>query len=395
MFFALLYFIYPSAADFLMTWVYNNVFLMVINSAAIYNSIMPFLIGLENSAEYYFFQELVLVTKSFYQLIDIVIYVICYVLFFFGFLLSIAYVVLLERKLIATIQRRKGPNKVGFFGLLQPLADGMKLLLKEYIFPKKANKYIFIFVSLLTFVVSFILLSLLEFSFWSTFVYSRYNILIILGILSLNTLFIPLAGWASHSRYGFLGGIRDIAQIISYELSLTTLLLIIFFVTKDISIYSIVEFQIDIWNVFFLFPLYLLFIIVFLAKLNRVPFDLPEGEAELVAGFNVEYSSFIFALFFLGEYGNIFFISTLSSILFFGGWLPFKHEDYYFYGMIFFIIKIVLHVYFIIWVRATLPRYRYDQLIKLGWKYLLPIIFFFLIVYFTLDLVISFPQEII
>lgn len=335
---------------------------------------------------YYKYEITLLVFKELF--LSYSISIICYLLFFIGFILSIAYVVLLERKLIASVQRRKGPNKVGVFGLLQPLADGVKLLLKEYIFPKKSNRYIFIITSLLTFVVSFMLLSIIQFSFFSAFIYSQYSIFIILGVLSLNTLFIPLAGWASHSRYGFLGGIRDIAQIISYELSLTTIIMILFFVTKNVSIYHIVEFQMDVWNVVYLLPLYLIFIIVFLAKLNRVPFDLPEGEAEIVAGFNVEYSSFIFALFFLGEYGNIFFISILSSILFFGGWLPFCDEAYYLYGMLFFVAKIVAHVFFIIWVRASLPRYRYDQLIKLGWKYLLPLVFFLLIFYYVNELVL-------
>lgn len=316
---------------------------------------------------------------------DIFIYIISFLIFFLGYLLGVAFNILLERKVLGSIQRRKGPNKVGIFGLLQPLADGIKLLCKEYIFPKKSNRYIFIFVSLFTFITSFLLLSLVPYSFWSSFVYSNYLLLLILGILSLNTLFIPLAGWSSHSRYGFLGGVRDISQIISYELSLTTLILIIFFTTKNISFYHIIESQILCWNIFYLFPLYLTFIIIFLAKLNRVPFDLPEGEAEIVAGFNVEYSSFIFALFFLGEYGNIFFISVLSSILFFGGWLPFYDESMYWLGILSFVIKICLHVYFIIWVRGTLPRYRYDQLIKLGWKYLLPLTCTLLIFYFVLE----------
>lgn len=313
-------------------------------------------------------------------------FIISFLVFFFSYLLAIAYTVLLERKLMGSIQRRKGPNKVGFFGTLQPLADGIKLLCKEYIFPKKANKYIFISVSLLTFVVSFMLLSTLASSFWSTFIYSNYTIFIILGILSFNTLFIPLAGWSSHSRYGFLGGIRDIAQIIAYELTLTTLLLLIFFTTKNISIYHIVETQIYTWNIIYLLPIYLIFVVVFLAKLNRVPFDLPEGEAEIVAGFNVEYSSFIFALFFLGEYGNIFFISVLTSILFFGGWLPYLEKIDYFYSILALSIKITFHIYLIIWIRGTLPRYRYDQLIKLGWKYLLPLSCFFLVFYWSLDI---------
>ena len=318
-----------------------------------------------------------------YVLDDIILSIVPLIVFFLGLLLSVAYVVLLERKLLGSIQRRRGPNKVGFFGLLQPLADGIKLLCKEYIFPKKANKYLFIIVSLLTFVVSFMLLFMLQFSFWSSFVYSRYSILIILGVLSMNTLFIPLAGWTSHSRYGFLGGIRDVAQIISYELSLTCVILSLFFITKNVSIYHIVEAQMELWYCVYLLPFYLLFIIIFLAKLNRVPFDLPEGEAEIVAGFNIEYSSFIFALFFLGEYGNIFFISFLSSIFFLGGWLPYYNIEDLNYGLISLNLKVVAHVFFIIWIRGTLPRYRYDQLIKLGWKFLLPFVFGLFIVYYA------------
>lgn len=320
--------------------------------------------------------------NNIYKILQISTVVCCTIIFFAGFLLSIAYIVLVERKLLGAIQRRKGPNKVGFFGLLQPLADGFKLLIKEYILPKKAETNLFFGTSYLTFVVSFLLLSSLPLSNWFSFVPTRYAIFLMLGILSVNTLLIPLAGWSSHSRYGFLGGVRDLAQIISYELSLTTLLTVLFFMSGDYGFYGIILSQIDGYNVIYGLPVYLVFIVVCLAKLNRVPFDLPEGEAEIVAGFNVEYSSFIFALFFLGEYGNIFFISFLCAILFFGAWIPFPAEENWISGIASLIVKVVFHFYLIIWIRGTLPRYRYDQLIKLGWKFLLPVCFTLLIFFY-------------
>lgn len=286
-------------------------------------------------------------------------------------IMSIAFFTLAERKLMAHLQRRKGPDVVGFWGFLQPLADGFKLLFKEIIRPFKILNFLFFFSPIWIFFLSLINWVIVPFN--PTFLYfSNVNLSIFFNFVfaSLNVYGLILSGWSSNSRYSFLGGIRATAQLIAYELIFGMLNIIIIFFSHSLNYVDIVLTQQTCWNVFPLFPLFLFFLIIMLAETNRTPFDLAEAEAELVAGYNLEYSGIIFALFFLGEYANMLFLSVLGVIYFFGGWLFFGQIN-----LFIFIVKILSFCFFFIWIRATLPRYRYDQLMELGWIQLLPLIF--------------------
>lgn len=280
-------------------------------------------------------------------------------------LIAIAYLTLIERKVISAIQRRKGPNIVGFFGLLQPFADALKLMIKETILPSIANRFIFLIAPIITLTLS--LMSWVIIPLTEGILISDINlgILYIFAVSSLGVYGIIISGWSSNSRYAFLGALRSSAQMISYEVSIGLIIISILLCVGSINLTKIVFFQKYIWFLFALFPILILFFISALAETNRPPFDLPEAEAELVAGYFVEYSSMSFALFFIGEYGALLLMSTLIVILFFGGWLPL---NYILLG-----IKICLIIFIFVWVRAAFPRYRYDQLMRLGWKVFLPL----------------------
>jgi NADH-quinone oxidoreductase subunit H len=264
------------------------------------------------------------------------------------------------------VQRRKGPNTVGFWGLLQPIGDGLKLFIKEIIIPKRANVILFFSSSCLFLILHLIQWGVLPFD-WVIFI-SNIDIAILysLAISSLSIYGLIGAGWSSNSKYSFLGSLRATAQMLSYELSLSLIILTIIFISKSFNYTKIIISQQNIILFFPLLPLFISFLIIMLAETNRTPFDLAEAEAELVGGYNTEYSGIIFALFFLGEYGNMLFLSFLTVILFFGGWLT---------GSEIFIFKVLVVLSFFIMIRATLPRYRYDQLMTIGWKILLPFIF--------------------
>jgi NADH-quinone oxidoreductase subunit H len=286
-------------------------------------------------------------------------------------LLSVAYFTLAERKILSSIQRRKGPNVVGTFGLLQPLADGLKLFVKETILPSNCDVVLFIFAPILTFFLS--LLSWVVIPFGKGMSYAELNIgiLYLLAISSLGVYGIIIAGWSSNSKYAFLGALRSSAQMVSYELTIGFSILSVIICTKSLNLIEIVLCQEKIWYCIPLFPIFIIFFISSLAETNRHPFDLPEAEAELVSGYNVEYSAMGFALFFLGEYANMLLMSSLNTILFLGGWLaPFYLN--FIPDPIWFGIKISFFVILFILARAILPRYRYDQLMRLGWKVFLP-----------------------
>ena len=293
-------------------------------------------------------------------------------------LLSIAITTLLERKVMSSMQRRRGPNVVGLFGLLQPIADGLKLFLKEIIIPSHSNTFIFLFAPVFTFFCSIILWLVIPFGDSVVLIDIPYSSLYLLAFSSLGVYGIIFSGWSSNSKYSFLGGLRSAAQMISYEVTISFVYVTLIMMCSSFSLVDFVLSQQNVWFIFPLFPLYIIFFISALAETNRAPFDSPEAEAELVAGYNVEYSSIAFALFFLGEYSNIILMSTLLSIFFLGGWLvPFNLS---FLGIFstflsFFVLglKVSFHVFVFIWVRASFPRYRYDQLMKLGWKSLIPI----------------------
>ena len=305
-------------------------------------------------------------------------------------LISVAYFTIAERKLMGSIQRRRGPNVIGFLGLLQPLADGLKLFVKETILPSNSNILIFIIAPLITFILSLIGWAVIPIS--ENILISDLNlgVLYLLAVSSLSVYGIVMAGWSSNSKYPFLGSLRSAAQMISYEVSIGFIIVNICICTGSFNLSTIVLAQKNIWFIVPLFPMFILFYISMLAETNRHPFDLPEAEAELVSGYNVEYSAMTFALFFLGEYANMLLMSTFSSILFLGGWLPIINifPLTILPGSFWLSIKILLGVTFFILTRAALPRYRYDQLMHIGWKSFLPLSLGYLI--FTVSILISF-----
>lgn len=298
-------------------------------------------------------------------------------------IIGVAYLTFFERKVIGYMQLRVGPNMVGPFGLLQPFADGIKLLHKEIIIPLAANKFLFILAPILTFSLSLMAWAVIPMG--PDFVIANLNVgvLYIFALSSLGVYGIIIAGWASQSKYAFLGAIRSAAQMISYELAIGTILASILLCAGSLNLSEIIMSQKNTWYILPLFPLWVIFFISCLAETNRSPFDLPEAEAELVAGYNVEYSSMTFALFFLGEYANMILMSALNAILFFGGWLPPLDIPLFniIPGFIWMILKISFFLFIFLWVRASLPRYRYDQLMRLGWKVFLP----FTLIFFVLQ----------
>jgi NADH-quinone oxidoreductase subunit H len=289
-------------------------------------------------------------------------------------MILMAYLTYAERKVIAAMQLRKGPNVVGPFGLLQPFADGLKLFMKETIIPSESSSVVFVLAPMLTFILALLGWAVMPIS--SEFVIADINvgILYLLAISSLGVYGVIMAGWASNSKYAFLGAIRSAAQMVSYEVSIGFVIVCVLLMVGSLNLTDVIEAQRDGWFVFSgLFPMFILFFISILAETNRHPFDLPEAEAELVAGYNVEYSSMTFALFFLGEYMNMILMSAMAATLFLGGYLP-PHESLAFIpGPIWFALKVAFILFGFIWMRASLPRYRYDQLMRLGWKVFLPL----------------------
>ena len=303
-------------------------------------------------------------------------------------LISVAYFTLAERKIMGAIQRRRGPNVIGLFGLLQPLADGFKLLVKETILPSNANKFIFIISPIITFVISLMGWAIIPYDKTAFLSEINIGILYIFAVSSLGVYGIIMSGWSSNSKYAFLGALRSAAQMVSYEVSIGFIIATIVVCSGSFNIQVIIESQKNVWFIIPFFPLFLMFFISALAETNRHPFDLPEAEAELVSGYNVEYSAMGFALFSLGEYANMLLMSSLNVILFFGGWLPLFSFLDFIPGSFWFGLKICVFVILYIWMRAALPRYRYDQLMGLGWKIFLPISLTYLMI--TFFILISF-----
>ncbi|PHK96350.1 NADH-quinone oxidoreductase subunit NuoH [Pseudoroseomonas rhizosphaerae] len=289
-------------------------------------------------------------------------------------LIAVAYLTYAERKVMAAMQMRKGPNMVGPFGLLQPFADALKMLLKETIIPSGANRALFILGPMLTLILALIAWAVIPVNDGWAIADINVGVLYLLAISSLGVYGIVIAGWASNSKYAFLGALRSAAQMVSYEVSMGLVIVTVLLCVGSLNLSEIVRAQSTVWFAIPLFPMFVIFFVSTLAETNRPPFDLAEGESELVAGFMVEYSSMTYALFFLGEYANMILMSAMTTILFLGGWLPPMDIAPFNWvpGPIWFILKICLCLFTFIWVRATFPRYRYDQLMRLGWKVFLP-----------------------
>ena len=290
-------------------------------------------------------------------------------------LIAVAYLTLAERKVMAAMQMRKGPNIVGPFGLMQPFADALKMLTKETIIPTGANRILFLVAPLLTMTLAMIAWAVIPVNEGWAVADINVGVLYLFAISSLGVYGIVIAGWASNSKYAFLGALRSAAQMVSYEVSMGFVMVTVLLCAGSLNLTDIVLAQERVWFFIPLFPMFIVFFISILAETNRAPFDLPEGESEIVGGFHVEYGAMTFGLFFLGEYANMILMSAMTTILFLGGWLspipfaPFTWVP----GPIWFIVKICLVLFMFVWVRATFPRFRYDQLMRLGWKVFLPL----------------------
>ena len=289
-------------------------------------------------------------------------------------MLVLAFVTYFERKVWAAMQLRKGPNVVGPFGLLQPVADGIKCLFKETIVPAGANRGLFVLAPMVTFSLGLVGWAVIPFDEHLVLADLNVGLLYLFAVSSLGVYGIIIAGWASNSKYAFLGALRSAAQMVSYEVSIGFVLVTVLLCVGSLNLNDIVEAQRGLWFFIPLFPMFVIYIVSALAETNRTPFDLPEAEGELVAGYQVEYSSMTWLLFMMGEYANIVLLSGLSVILFLGGWLPPFHVEPLTAvpGVVWFLLKTALIVFIFTWTRATLPRYRYDQLMRLGWKVFLP-----------------------
>ncbi len=297
------------------------------------------------------------------------------ILFVCGLLVgAVAYLTYAERKILGAMQRRQGPSLVGPFGLLQPVADGLKLLSKEIIIPSRANKVVFILAPIVFFTLALLAWAVIPVDLGMVMADINVGILYLFAISSMSVYGVIMAGWASNSRYAFLGGLRSASQMVSYEVSMGLVIVAVLLSTGSLNLTEIVMAHRPWWLQIMLLPMLVIFLVSILAETNRSPFDLPEGESELSGGFMVEYSGMPFALFFLGEYANMILMSAMTTILFLGGWLPpfgFQFLDI-FPGFVWFALKTTLVLFYFIWVRASMPRYRYDQLMRLGWKIFLP-----------------------
>lgn len=339
-----------------------------------------FFLSIKNIIIYGIFNIYTIIINILYLLYDF--FILRFLPLLVPLLIAIAYFTLIERQVMAVVHRRQGPHIVGFYGLLQPIVDGVKLLLKETILPKSANLIIFIFAPIFTFGLALASWAVIPLGEGAFIAHTNISILYIFAISSLSVHSVIMAGWSSNSKYAFLGALRSAAQMISYEVSLGVTILSVIFLAGSLDLSEIIESQKNTWFILPLFPVFLIFFICTLAETNRHPFDLPEAEAELVSGYNVEYSAMGFALFFLAEYSNIILMCCLTTIFFLGGWFPIINifpfniiPDTIWFG-----IKTLFSIIAFIVIRATLPRFRYDQLMRLGWKVFLPISLCFIII---------------
>ena len=305
-----------------------------------------------------------------------------------GVLVSVAYLTYAERKVLGGMQRRQGPMTVGPFGLLQPIADGLKLFSKETIIPSQANKPVFLMAPMLLFALSLVAWAVIPFDKGWVLANINVGVLSLFAISSMGVYGVIMAGWASNSRYAFLGALRSASQMVSYEVSMGLIIVCVLLCVGTLNLTEIVTTPRPVWMQLLLFPMFIVFLVSILAETNRAPFDLPEGESEITGGFMVEYSAMTFALFFLGEYANMILMSAITTTLFLGGWLPpfsmwlpagITEILAMVPGIIWFALKTAAVLFVFLWSRATLPRYRYDQLMRLGWKIFLPLTLFWVV----------------
>jgi NADH-quinone oxidoreductase subunit H len=295
-------------------------------------------------------------------------------------MVSVAYLTYFERRVIGFMQGRLGPNRVGYFGLLQPIADALKLMFKEIINPTKSNNFLFLLAPILTIAPAFAAWAVIPFN--AELVLSDINagLLYVLAMTSIAVYGVIIAGWASNSKYAFLGSLRSAAQIVSYEIAMGFTLVGVLMCANSLNLGEIVMGQsggFSQWYIWPLFPLFIIYFISAVAETNRAPFDVAEGESEIVAGFHVEYSGMAFAVFFLAEYANMILVSMLAALMFLGGWLsPFEFLPD---SIVWLLLKVAFLLFFFLWFRATFPRYRYDQIMRLGWKIFIPITIFWII----------------
>jgi NADH-quinone oxidoreductase subunit H len=290
-------------------------------------------------------------------------------------LVCVAYLTVAERRVMAAMQLRRGPNVVGPFGSLQVFADALKMITKEIIIPAGANRGLFFIAPMLTMILALIAWAVIPVNDGWAVANINVGVLYLFAISSLGVYGIIIAGWASNSKYAFLGALRSAAQMVSYEVSMGFVLVTVLLCAGSLNLNDVVLAQRNVWYFIPLFPMFIVYFISALAETNRAPFDLAEGESEIVAGFHVEYSGIAFGLFFLGEYANMILQSAMVTILFLGGWLPpFAVAPFtWIPGLVWFVLKVLALLFVFIWVRATFPRYRYDQLMRLGWKVFLPL----------------------
>ena len=314
-----------------------------------------------------------------WALVIIVLKVMAITLPLFG---CVAYLTLAERKVIGYMQLRIGPNQVGPKGLGQPLADVVKMMFKEFIIPSDASKVPFIIAPMMVLIPALMAWAVIPFDEGAVLADINLGVLYLLAVSSLGVYGVLIAGWASNSKYPFLGAVRSGAQMVSYEVSMGLTIMTVILLAGSMNLSEIVEAQRGMWYMIPLFPMFIVFIISILAETNRAPFDLPEGEAELVAGFHSEYAGMGFALFFLGEYANMILMSAITAIIFMGGWLPPVSTPLLnaVPGFFWFSLKVAFILFVFLWARATLPRFRYDQLMRLGWKIFLPFTLLWLVV---------------
>ena len=303
-------------------------------------------------------------------------------------LIAVAYVTLAERKIMASMQLRKGPNVVGFAGLLQPLADGLKLFAKETILPTHANLVIFIIAPILSLILALLSWAVIPYAEGAVLADLNVGLMYLFAVSSISVYAILMSGWASNSKYAFFGAIRAAAQMISYEVCIGLIILSVILCVGSLNLTDIVLAQEDCWFIFPLFPAAIMFFVSALAETNRAPFDHAEAESELVSGFNTEYSGMTFALFFLAEYSHIIIMSLITALLFFGGWLPFTSVLGWIPPQINLAIKTTFFVFTFVWVRASFPRLRFDSLMQLMWKSYLPFALAFLILVASINIIV-------